>query len=185
MDQHHEMILMKDEEAMLHYCAWRKTGVLLEKWVKSQPETETSSSTYLDVDVSDNGCPVDLTTKVGKELTYPLTQGGCGDVWKLAKGQPETEMSSSMHLDIDISDNGRPVDLTTKIVKDLTYATAQGSFGDVWKCIFSEKDNNVEVAIKCVRIEIQNDSFKKIVNERLMDDFCKWKPLLRQTVVCD
>ncbi|KAG1897362.1 uncharacterized protein F5891DRAFT_982746 [Suillus fuscotomentosus] len=53
------------------------------KWRKGQPETETPSSTHLDVDVDDDEAPdswdkifnrcrrlVDLTTKVVKELTY-------------------------------------------------------------------------------------------------------------------
>ncbi|KAG1897364.1 uncharacterized protein F5891DRAFT_982747 [Suillus fuscotomentosus] len=34
--------------------------------------------------------------------------------------------------------------LTAKVVKELAHATAQGSFGDVWKCMFSNKDINAE-----------------------------------------
>ncbi|KAG2041326.1 hypothetical protein BDR03DRAFT_1007172, partial [Suillus americanus] len=105
--------------------------------------------------------------------------------------QPETEVSGSTHPDADInSDNERQLDdLTPKIVKDseFTYAVAQGSSGDVWKCSlrFSEKDDSVtvEVAVKCVRIEIQNDQFKETVNKRLMNDFSKWKPLRHDNIL--
>ncbi|KAG1805812.1 kinase-like domain-containing protein [Suillus subaureus] len=98
--------------------------------------------------------------------------------WKV---QPETEVSGSAHLDVDVNDNGRQlVDLTTKVVKEFTYAIAQGSFGDVWKC---RKDDNVEVAVKCVRIEIQDDRFKDIVNKRLINDFRKWKPLRHDNIL--
>jgi serine/threonine protein kinase len=99
--------------------------------------------------------------------------------WKV---QPETEVSSSTHLDV-VNDHERLVDLTMNVVKEFTYATAQGSFGDVWKCRISYKDNNVEVAVKCVRIEIQDDHFKDIVNKRLMDDFRKWKPLRHANIL--
>ncbi|KAG1897311.1 kinase-like domain-containing protein [Suillus fuscotomentosus] len=102
---------------------------------------------------------------------------------KWRKVQPETETSGATHLDVNSNDNERPVDLTMKVMKELAYATAQGSFGDVWKCVFSDKDSNVEVAVKCVRIEIQDDSFKKIVSERLMDDFCKWKLLRHDNIL--
>ncbi|KAJ8596837.1 kinase-like protein [Rhizopogon salebrosus TDB-379] len=68
-------------------------------------------------------------------------------------------------------------DLTTKIVKEFT--TAQGGLGncDVWKCRYSEENENIEVAVKCVRIEIPDEQVKDIVNKRLMDDFFKWKQL--------
>ncbi|KAG2140920.1 kinase-like domain-containing protein [Suillus bovinus] len=102
---------------------------------------------------------------------------------KWRKVQPETETSSSTHLVVDVNDNERPIDLTKKLVKQLAYATAQGSFGDVWRCVFSEKDYSVEVAVKCVRIEIQDDHFKDIVNKRLMDDFRKWKPLRHDNIL--
>ncbi|KAG1851826.1 hypothetical protein C8R48DRAFT_777773 [Suillus tomentosus] len=88
---------------------------------------------------------------------------------KWTKGQPETETSSSTHLDVDVGDNGSLVDLTVKVVKESTHAIAQGSFGDVWKCILSEKDIRVEVAVKCIRIKILDGRFKDIVR--------KWKPL--------
>ncbi|KAG1778252.1 kinase-like domain-containing protein, partial [Suillus placidus] len=100
--------------------------------------------------------------------------------WKV---QSETEVSASTHLDVDINDNERLVDLPTKVIKELTYAIAQGSFGDVWKCRFSEKDNNLEVAVKCIRIEIQDDRFKDIVHKRLMDDFRKWQPLRHDNIL--
>jgi serine/threonine protein kinase len=99
--------------------------------------------------------------------------------WKV---QSETEVSSSTHLDVAVNDHEHLVDLTAKVVKEFTYAIAQGSFGDVWKCTFSE-DNNVEVAVKCVRIEIQDDRFKDIVTKRLMDDFRKWKPLRHDNIL--
>lgn len=110
-------------------------------------------------------------------------------IWR--KAQPETEVSGSMHPDADInSENERQLDdLTPKVVKDsaFTYAVAQGSFGDVWKCSLrsSGKDDSVtvEVAVKCVRIEIQNDQFKETVNERLMNDFSKWKPLRHDNIL--
>ncbi|KAG2348240.1 kinase-like protein [Suillus weaverae] len=100
--------------------------------------------------------------------------------WKV---QSEIEVSGSTRLDVDANDNERLVDLTTKVVMKMTYAIAQGSFGDVWKCRFSEKDNNLEVAVKCVRIEIQDDRFKDIVNKRLMDDFHKWQPLRHDNIL--
>lgn len=77
----------------------------------------------------------------------------------------------------------RPIDLTTKVV---AYATAQGNFGDVWKCTFSDKDINAEVgmsfivnsdilmisfkvAVKCARIKIQDNSFKNTVTIVVLD----------------
>lgn len=99
------------------------------------------------------------------------------------KAQSVTDESSSKHLEVDVNDNERLVDLTTKVVKELTYAIAQGSFGDVWKCTFSEKDNSVEVAVKCVRIEILDDGFKDVVYKRLMNDFHKWKPLRHDNIL--
>ncbi|KAG1819127.1 kinase-like domain-containing protein [Suillus subaureus] len=90
----------------------------------------------------------------------------------------------------DANDNEcQLVDLTTKIVKEFTHATAQGSFGDIWKCRFSGRDDNVEVgiifmvAIKCVRIEIHDNQFKDIINKRLMDNFCRWKPLHHDNIL--
>jgi serine/threonine protein kinase len=100
--------------------------------------------------------------------------------WKV---QSETDVSDPTHLHVDANDNERLVDFTTKVVKELAYAIAQGSFGDVWKCRVSEKDSNMEVAVKCVRIEIQNDGFKDIVYKRLMDDFHKWKPLQHENIL--
>lgn len=44
--------------------------------------------------------------------------------------------------------------LTAKVVKELAHATAQGNFGDVWKCMSSNKDINAEVAVQCVRLKI-------------------------------
>lgn len=102
---------------------------------------------------------------------------------KWLRAQSETDGSGSKHLDVDVNDNERLVDLTTKVVKELTYAIAQGSFGDVWKCTFSEKDNSVEVAVKCVRIEILDDGFKDVVYKRLMNDFHKWKPLRHDNIL--
>ncbi|KAG2092792.1 uncharacterized protein F5147DRAFT_657579 [Suillus discolor] len=47
----------------------------------------------------------------------------------------------------------RLVDLTTKVVEELTYAIAQDSFGDIWKCRFSEKITLWRlVAVKYVKI---------------------------------
>ncbi|KAG2339254.1 kinase-like protein [Suillus weaverae] len=40
-----------------------------------------------------------------------------------------------------------------------------------------------KVAVKCVRIEIQDDRFKDIVNKRLMDDFHKWQPLRHDNIL--
>ncbi|OAX39444.1 kinase-like protein [Rhizopogon vinicolor AM-OR11-026] len=92
------------------------------------------------------------------------------------KSQAETEVPQPVHPSVDI-DNEHLADLTAKVVKEFTYATAQGSFGDVWKCRYNGQDDNVEVAVKCVRIEIPDDHFKEVVNKRLMDDFFKWKQL--------
>ncbi|KAG1728738.1 kinase-like domain-containing protein [Suillus paluster] len=100
--------------------------------------------------------------------------------------QPETEVSHSTHPGVNLDDNHesrRLNDLTAKVVKEFTYAIAQGGLGDVWKCRFAGKDNDVEVAVKCVRIEIPDDRFKHIVNKRLMDDFHKWKPLQHDNIL--
>ncbi|KAG1851787.1 hypothetical protein C8R48DRAFT_676376 [Suillus tomentosus] len=80
-----------------------------------QPETETSRSTYLAVD------PDDI---IMSESTYGFTLNEADSYLKI------------------FNQLRRPIDLTTKVV---AYATAQGSFGDVWKCIFSDKDINAEV----------------------------------------
>lgn len=54
-----------------------------------------------------------------------------------------------------------------KVVKELTHAIAQDSFGDAWKCDFLEKDETTEMAVKCVRIKIEDDQFKDIISKRL------------------
>ncbi|KAG0701072.1 kinase-like domain-containing protein [Suillus ampliporus] len=100
--------------------------------------------------------------------------------WKV---QPETDASDTRHPDVNVNDNERLSDLTANVVKEFTYAIAQGGFGDVWKCRFAGMDNDVEVAVKCVRIEIPDDRFKDIVNKRLMDDFQKWKPLRHDNIL--
>jgi len=88
--------------------------------------------------------------------------------WKV---QPRTEVSNSG------DHHGRLDDLTSYLVKEFTYAIAQGGFGDVWKCKWSVRGKSFDVAVKCVRIDIQNDAFKDIVKKRLMDDFSRWKQL--------
>ncbi|KAJ8596863.1 kinase-like protein [Rhizopogon salebrosus TDB-379] len=77
----------------------------------------------------------------------------------------------------DLNGTSHLVDLTTKVVKESTYVTAQGGLGDVWKCRYSEENKNIEVAVKCVRIEIPDEQVKDFVNKRLMDDFFQWKQL--------
>ncbi|KAG1890748.1 uncharacterized protein F5891DRAFT_986788 [Suillus fuscotomentosus] len=79
---------------------------------------------------------------------------------KWRKVQPETETSGATHLDVGSNDNERPVGLTVKVAKELAYATVQGSFGDVWKCMVSDKDNNVELDSKPDAIKKQQLSTK-------------------------
>ncbi|KAG1840165.1 kinase-like domain-containing protein [Suillus subalutaceus] len=72
------------------------------------------------------------------------------------------------------------LDLTEKISKESSrYPVAQGSFGDVWKCIYKHPPITVEasgsfkfapVAVKSLRLEIPNDSCKKKITERLERD---------------
>ncbi|KAG2041348.1 hypothetical protein BDR03DRAFT_718017 [Suillus americanus] len=58
------------------------------------------------------------------------------------------------------------VDLTEQISKESSrYPVAQGSFGDVWKCIHKHPQITVEVAVKCLRLEIPNDSCKTNITE--------------------
>jgi serine/threonine protein kinase len=64
-------------------------------------------------------------------------------------------------------------DLTEQISKESSkYPVAQGSFGDVWKCISKPPLNRitVEVAVKCLRLDIPNDSCKTKITERLEHD---------------
>ncbi|KAG2054341.1 kinase-like protein [Suillus hirtellus] len=64
-------------------------------------------------------------------------------------------------------------DLTEQISKESSrYPVAQGSFGDVWKCIHSLKQPRitVEVAVKCLRLEIPNNDRKIKVTESLEHD---------------
>jgi len=57
-------------------------------------------------------------------------------------------------------------DLTGQISKELSrYPIAQGSFGDVWKCMRIHPQ--LEVAVKCLRIEIPDDGYKKEITEKL------------------
>jgi len=93
----------------------------------------------------------------------------------MRKSRAKTKVSESAHPSMDVDEH--LADLTTKVVKEFTYATAQGSFGDVWKCRYSEENNTIEVAVKCVRIEIPNEQVKDMVNKRLIDDFSKWRQL--------
>ncbi|KAJ8585675.1 hypothetical protein M405DRAFT_824550 [Rhizopogon salebrosus TDB-379] len=88
--------------------------------------------------------------------------------------KPETETSDSTNPDSE-----HLADLTDseKVVRQIAYATAQGGFGDVWKCRWGEQDDSREVAAKCVRIDISDDHFREIVSKRSMDDFSKWNQL--------
>jgi len=57
-------------------------------------------------------------------------------------------------------------DLTGQINRESSqYPIAQGSFGDVWKCIRIHP--RLEVAVKCLRIEILDDNCKKEIIKRL------------------
>ncbi|KAG1897376.1 uncharacterized protein F5891DRAFT_535877 [Suillus fuscotomentosus] len=47
-------------------------------------------------------------------------------------------------IQTDVNDNERLVNLAMKVVKELTYAIAQNSFGDAWKSRALEKDNTRE-----------------------------------------
>ncbi|KAG2041339.1 kinase-like domain-containing protein [Suillus americanus] len=68
-----------------------------------------------------------------------------------------------------IHDKNDLLDLTEQISKDSSrYPVAQGSFGDVWKCI--RKHPRITVAVKCLRLEIPNDSCKTKIIERLEHD---------------
>jgi serine/threonine protein kinase len=64
------------------------------------------------------------------------------------------------------------LDLTEQISKESSrYPVAQGSFGDVWKCIRKHPRITVErVAVKCLRLEIPNDNCKTKITERLEHD---------------
>jgi len=56
------------------------------------------------------------------------------------------------------------LDLTEQISKESSrYPVAQGSFGDVWKCI--RKHPRITVAVKCLRLEIPNDNCKTKITE--------------------
>ncbi|KAG2053171.1 hypothetical protein BDR06DRAFT_972423 [Suillus hirtellus] len=79
---------------------------------------------------------------------------------KWRKVQPETETLCATHLDVGSNDNERPVNLTAKVVKELAYATVQGSFSNIWKCMFSDKDSNVTVDINFIAVLILNFSGK-------------------------
>ncbi|KAJ8590698.1 kinase-like protein [Rhizopogon salebrosus TDB-379] len=92
--------------------------------------------------------------------------------------QPATETSNSTHPDSE-----HLADLTEKVVKQCVYVTAQGGFGDVWKCRWSGQDVYCEVAVKCVRIDISDDRFRETVKKRLMDDFSKWKQLQHEHIL--
>jgi len=57
-------------------------------------------------------------------------------------------------------------DLTGQISKESSrYPIAQGSLGDVWKCI--RMYPQLEVAVKCLRIEVSDDGCKKEITEKL------------------
>ncbi|KAG1803251.1 kinase-like domain-containing protein [Suillus subaureus] len=63
------------------------------------------------------------------------------------------------------------LDLTEQISKESSrYPVAQGSFGDVWKCTRERPRITVEVAVKCLRLEIPNDSYKTTIIEKLERD---------------
>jgi hypothetical protein len=56
-------------------------------------------------------------------------------------------LQNSNEADSRFNQSRCPFNLTTKVIREFTYAIAQGSFGDVWKCRLSEKDNIAEVGI--------------------------------------
>ncbi|KAG2031167.1 kinase-like domain-containing protein [Suillus americanus] len=61
------------------------------------------------------------------------------------------------------------LDLTEQISRESSrYPVAQGSFGDVWKCIY--KHPPITVAVKSLRLEIPNDSCKTQFTKRLERD---------------
>jgi len=45
-------------------------------------------------------------------------------------------------------------DLTGKIIREFNFATAQGGFGDVWKCRCSGDDGTFEVYLFCARFKL-------------------------------
>jgi hypothetical protein len=55
---------------------------------------------------------------------------------------------AAMKVMIQLQLEFRLIDLTAFVVKDTPYVTAQGSFGDVWKCRYdSGQDDNFEVCL--------------------------------------
>ncbi|KAG1720881.1 hypothetical protein EDB19DRAFT_538394 [Suillus lakei] len=65
-----------------------------------------------------------------------------------------------------IHDKNVLLDLTEQISKESSrYPVAQGSFGDIWKCICKHPGVTVEVAVKSLRLEIPNDGCKKKITE--------------------
>lgn len=70
--------------------------------------------------------------------------------------------------------NDSLLDLTEQISKELSrYPVAQGSFADVWKCIRKHPRTSVEVAVKCLRLEVPNDSCKTKITKRLEHDLLR------------
>ena len=78
-------------------------------------------------------------------------------------GHPETEASKSTPSDSQwvtlslqwggLTNPRRDLaDLTASVEKAFTYATAQGSIGDVWKCRWNGEDDNPEVRLLFILI---------------------------------
>lgn len=73
-------------------------------------------------------------------------------------------------LDKNAKDIISLINLTEHISKELSrYSVAQGSFGDVWKCIRKPEHPQitVEVAAKCLRLEIPHDDCKTKITKGL------------------
>ncbi|KAG2339263.1 hypothetical protein BDR05DRAFT_629241 [Suillus weaverae] len=84
----------------------------------------------------------------------------------LALGSKSAQKANDGKTIHDKNANNDLLDLTEQISKESSrYPVAQGSFGDVWKCIRKHPRITVEVAVKCLRLEILNDSCKTKITE--------------------
>jgi serine/threonine protein kinase len=99
-----------------------------------------------------------------KEWGLRLLLASCG----LGSKSAQEANTKTIH---DKNANKDLLDLTKQISKESSrYPVAQGSFGDVWKCIRKHPQITVEVAVKCLRLEIPNDNCKTKITERLEHD---------------
>ncbi|KAG2134523.1 kinase-like domain-containing protein [Suillus clintonianus] len=99
------------------------------------------------------------------------------------KGCPSIMITATGGGEMIDPDNHLP-DLTGFVSKNSPNPIAQGSFADVWNCTYTAfKRQGLEVAVKCIRIDVVTDDSRARITQRLLDDFHARKQLRHKNIL--